>query len=131
MIGLDTNILARYIMQDDAAQSARAAALIESLDSTQPGFVGVVVIVELYWVLTSCYALGDEQFRQALQVLLQSRQIVIESADTVLRALRAFADGKADFPDCLIERAAASAGCTRTMTFDVKAARHAGMSLLA
>lgn len=131
MIGLDTNVLVRYIMQDDAAQSARATALIESCDAARPGFVGMVVVAELYWVLTSCYALSNEQFQQALQVLLQSRQIVVENADTVLRALRAFAGGKADFPDCLIERAAAAAGCARTMTFDVKATRHAGMTLVA
>ncbi|QEA13223.1 PIN domain-containing protein [Comamonas flocculans] len=131
MIGLDTNVLVRYIMQDDAAQSAKATALIESLDSANPGFVGMVVIAELYWVLSSCYALGAGQFQQALQLLVQSRQIVVENADTVLRALRAFAGGKADFPDCLIACAAASAGCARTVSFDVKATRHAGMSLLA
>jgi predicted nucleic-acid-binding protein len=53
MIGLDTNVLFRYIMQDDPRQSSKAAVLVESLDAHTPGFVGVVSLIELYWVLTS------------------------------------------------------------------------------
>ena len=130
MIGLDTNVLVRYIMQDDPKQSAKATLLIESLDADRPGFVGLVSIVELYWVLTSCYALTNEQVRQALDVLLRTKQIIVDRADQVLRALRLFEDGKADFADCLIERMAASAGCTQTVTFDTNAAKYAGMTLI-
>ncbi len=130
MIGLDTNVLVRYIMQDDARQSAKATALIESLDTDRPGFVTLVSIIELYWVLTSCYHLTNEQVKQALEALLRTRQIVVDRSDQVLRALRVFDAGKADFADCLIERTAASAGCKNTMTFDVKAAKHAGMALI-
>ncbi len=130
MIGLDTNVLVRYIMQDDARQSAKATALIESLDTDRPGFVTLVSIIELYWVLTSCYHLTNEQVKQALEALLRTRQIVVDRSDQVLRALRVFDAGKADFADCLIERTAASAGCKNTMTFDVKAAKHAGMTLI-
>ena len=130
MIGLDTNVLVRYIMQDDPKQSPKATELIESLDGDNPGFVTVISVVELYWVLTSCYDLTNEQFKQALEVLLRTKQILVDRADQVLRALRVFGDGKADFADCLIERTAAGAGCARTMTFDVGAAKHAGMSLI-
>lgn len=130
MIGLDTNVLVRYIMQDDPKQSPKATELIESLDGDNPGFVTVVSVVELYWVLTSCYDLTNEQVKQALEVLLRTKQILVDRADQVLRALRVFGDGKADFADCLIERTAAGAGCARTMTFDVGAAKHAGMSLI-
>ena len=130
MIGLDTNVLVRYIMQDDAVQAAKATALVETLDAERPGFVALVSIVELYWVLTSCYDLTEAQVMQALEILLRTKEIVVDQAEQVLRALRACAGGKADFADCLIERAAATAGCTRTMTFDTKAARHAGMTLL-
>lgn len=130
MVGLDTNVLVRYIMQDDAVQSAKATALIESLDADNPGYVTVVSVVELYWVLTSCYERSNEDFQQVMQVLLQTRQMVVETADQVQRALRVFAHGKADFADCLIERAAAGAGCERTMTFDVKASKHAAMTLI-
>ena len=130
MIGLDTNVLVRYIMQDDPRQSAKATRLIESLEADRPGFIGMVSIVELYWVLTSCYDLTNDQVRQALDLLLRTRQIVVDRADQVLRALKVFETGKADFADCLIERAAAAAGCEKTMTFDVSAARHAGMTLV-
>jgi predicted nucleic-acid-binding protein len=130
MIGLDTNVLVRYIMQDDPSQSTRATALIESLTIDHPGFIGVVSVIELYWVLSSCYELTKDQVGQALNALLRAREIVIDRADQVLRALRVFETGKADFADCLIERTAASAGCEQTMTFDVNAARHAGMTLV-
>jgi predicted nucleic-acid-binding protein len=130
VIGLDTNVLVRYIMQDDAVQAAKATALVETLDAERPGFVALVSIVELYWVLTSCYDLTEAQVMQALEILLRTKEIVVDQAEQVLRALRACAGGKADFADCLIERTAATAGCTRTMTFDTKAARHAGMTLL-
>lgn len=131
MIGLDTNVLVRYIMQDDPKQSPKATALIESLDADAPGFVTLVSIVELYWVLTSCYELTNEQVKQALEALLRTKQILVDRADQVLRALRVFGDGKADFADCLIERTAAAAGCSQTMTFDVGAVKHAGMTLVA
>jgi predicted nucleic-acid-binding protein len=130
MIGLDTNVLVRYIMQDDPRQSAKATTLMESLKVDRPGFVGVVSIVELYWVLTSCYDLTNDQVRQALDILLRTREIVVDRADEVLRALKVFETGKADFADCLIERMAASAGCEQTMTFDSGAAKHAGMTLI-
>jgi predicted nucleic-acid-binding protein len=130
MIGLDTNVLVRYIMQDDPKQSGKATALIESLTDDHPGFITVVSVLELYWVLTTCYDLTDNQVKQALDVLLRTRQIIVDRADQVLRALRVFETGKADFADCLIERTASSAGCEQTLTFDVNAAKYAGMTLI-
>lgn len=130
MIGLDTNVLVRYIMQDDAKQSPKATALIESLSSDNPGFITLVSVVELYWVLTSSYDLTGQQVKQSLEVLLRTKQIIVDRSDQVLRALRVFDEGKADFADCLIERTAVSAGCAQTMTFDVGAAKHAGMTLI-
>jgi predicted nucleic-acid-binding protein len=62
--------------------------------------------------------------------MLCTKQLMVERADQVMRALRVFGDGKADLADCLIERAAASAGCVQTMTFDVGASKYAGMRLL-
>ena len=131
MIGLDTNVLVRYIMQDDAKQSAKATKLIESLDSDNVGYITMVSVVELYWVLTTSYELTDAQVARALEMILRTRQFLVERADQVMRALRVFGEGRADFADCLIERSASGAGCTATMTFDVKAAKHAGMTLLA
>ena len=130
MIGLDTNVLVRYIMQDDPKQSPMATELMGSLDADNPGFVTLVSVVELYWVLTCCYDLTGSQVKQALEVLLRTKQIIVDQADQVLKALRVFYEGKADFADCLIERTASSAGCAKTMTFDVGAAKHAGMTLI-
>lgn len=130
MIGLDTNVLVRYIMQDDPKQSPKASQLIESLDVNKPGYITQVSVIELYWVLTSSYELTGEQVAQALEAILRTKQLLVERADQVMRALRVFAAGGADFADCLIERSSAGAGCSQTMTFDVGASRHAGMTLI-
>lgn len=130
MIGLDTNVLVRYIMQDDARQSLKATKLLESLTVDEPGFVPLVSVVELGWVLSSCYDLDREQVAQAFELLLRTKTVVVDRADEVMKALRVFKASSADFADCLIERTAASAGCGRTMTFDVGAAKSAGMTLI-
>jgi len=130
MIGLDTNVIVRYIMQDDPKQAASATKLIESLSAEGPGFIALISIVELVWVLSSCYDLSRAQVSQALEVILRSKQLMVDRAEHVVRALRAYSTGSADFADCLIERIAASAGCTQTMTFDTAAAKTAGMTLL-
>jgi len=130
MIGLDTNVLVRYIMQDDPKQSPKATKLVESLDGDNPGYITMVSVVELYWVLTSSYELTGQQVAQALEAILRTKQFLVERADQVMRALRVFGDSKADFADCLIERSASGAGCSQTMTFDVGASKHAGMTLI-
>ncbi len=122
--------IVRYIMQDDPKQSPKAVKLIESLTVDAPGFVPLVSVVELGWVLSSCYDLNRDQWAQTLELLLRTKEIVVDQADQVLSALRAFKAGSADFADCLIERSAASAGCSRTVTFDVAAAKTARMSLI-
>jgi len=130
MIGLDTNVLVRYFMQDDAKQSAKANKLIESLSADEPGFIPLIAVVELVWVLESCFQLRRDQVVQALDALLQTQELVVDRADQVMKALRVFKASTADFADCLIERGASSAGCSRTMTFDIAAAKTAGMSLI-
>lgn len=130
MIGLDTNVLVRYIMQDDAKQSPKAVKLVESLTVDAPGFVALVSVVELVWVLSTCYNLTRGQLVQTLELLLRTKEMVIDRTDQVLKAVRVFKTTSADFADCLIERIAVSAGCNRTMTFDVGAAKTAGMTLI-
>ena len=130
MIGLDTNVLVRYVMQDDARQAARATALIESFSAEEPGFVPVVTVVELVWVLAGSYGLGRAQVAAALEALLRAKELVVERADIVTQALKRYGTGGADFADALIERLAVSAGCTATMTFDAGAAKSAGMTLV-
>lgn len=130
MIGLDTNVLVRYIMQDDAKQSPKATRLIEGLTPEAPGFVPVVAVVELVWVLSSAYGLDRQQLSSALELLLRSKEIVLDRADLVLQAQRGFKSSGADFADCLVERMANDAGCTMTMTFDLGAVKLAGMTLI-
>lgn len=129
MIGLDTNVLVRYIAQDDPKQSPKATRLIESLTVEEPGYLSVVSVVELVWVLTGCYASTKAELCQVLETLLRAKGIVVAHADIVWKALRLFREGNADFADCLIERFANEAGCSYTTTFDRDAAKHCGMRL--
>lgn len=130
MIGLDTNVLVRYIMQDDAKQAALASRLVESL-ADSAGFIPLVVVAELSWVLSSAYNLSRDQLVQALEGVLRSKEWVVEKADIVWQAVRLFQSSNADFADCLIFRSASAAGCEKTVTFDRVAAKGGGMTLLA
>jgi len=130
VIGLDTNVLVRYLAQDDEGQARAATTLLESLTVERPGFVSQVVIVELVWVLSGAYRIGRVRIGEILDELLRTQSIVVEQAATVWRALRLFTAANTDFADCLIERSAAGAGCERTVTFDRAAARGCGMVLL-
>lgn len=130
MIGLDTNVLVRYIMQDDPKQAQKASDLVESLTPTAPGFVTLVTVVELFWVLSSAYGLTRAQILAAFDALIRAKQLVVEQKDQVVRALRVYGTSSADFPDCLIERLANAAGCEKVMTFDVGASKQAGMTLI-
>lgn len=130
MIGLDTNVLVRYITQDDDIQAVLANTLIESLDEASPGFVSLVTVVELSWVLESAYGFTRQQFAEVMQTLMTVDAIKLDRAAVVASAVRVYSASKADFSDCLIERLSASAGCERTMTFDKAAAKTAGMVLI-
>ncbi len=130
MIGLDTNVVVRYIAQDDAAQSAKATKLIESLSAEAPGFITLVSIVELVWVMQGCYKATKEECIAILQTLLRTREILIENAEVILMSLNQYSTSNADFADCLIERSAHYAKCTCTMTFDSNAAKTAAMQLI-
>lgn len=127
MIGLDTNVLVRYVSQDDPVQSQKATDLIESLTAGEPGFIVMVSVVELVWVLQSCYQATKSEIVDVLETLLRTKELVVERAEVVWQALRRFSDSKADFADCLIERCAHAAECEYTVTFDSKAAKTAGM----
>ena len=118
MIALDTNVLVRYMMQDDPKQSPRATRLIEALTGEAPGFVPVVTLVEVVWVLSGSYGLDRVQVSEALEGLLRSRELRLDRADLVTQALRRFSAGGADFADCLIGRLNQSRGCDLTATFD-------------
>lgn len=130
MIGLDTNVLVRYIMQDDRRQSPIATRCIESLSAESPGFVTTVVLIELGWVLQTAYALDRGQLVTAFDALLRAKEIIVEQAALVWKAIRLFQSSGADFADAMILIAAEAGGATRTVTFDRGAARRCGMQLL-
>jgi predicted nucleic-acid-binding protein len=130
MIGLDSNVLARYIAGDDASQSAAAARVIESFSAESPGFVPLVVIAELVWVLQHSYRLNKHEIAEVVEKLLRSAELMLENAEIVAQALREFRRSRADFADCLIERCAHAAGCQHTVTFDKRAASLVEMRLI-
>jgi predicted nucleic-acid-binding protein len=130
MIGLDTNILVRYLAQDDAGQAALADKLVESLTDTAPGFVSLVVLMETVWVLESRYGVGADKVAQVLETLLNVGGIVVEQTEIVWRSLRWFKAESGDFSDTLIAMLARGNGCKVIYTFDKSAAKRSGMTLL-
>lgn len=130
MIGLDTNVLVRYVAQDDTIQSPKASTLMESLTAEAPGYVSLVSVVELVWVLTGCYASTNSEICEVLETLLRTKELVVAQAETVWKALRQFREKNADFADCLIVCSSAEAGCDHTLTFDKGALKGCGMRLL-
>lgn len=126
MIGLDTNVLVRYIAQDDAEQSPIATKLITSLTTENPGFISQVSLVELVRVMQSCYKAGKPEVVAILETLLSTRELLVENTETAIKALKIFETSKADFSDCLIERTASKAGCLHCDSFDTHAIKTAG-----
>ena len=130
MIGLDTNVIVRYITQDDSKQAAKANKLIEkSLSARKPGYITLVTLVEIVWVLDSCYEQPKESILNVIYALLTTRQIVVERADSVYIAMKRYRSGKADFSDAVISVVAENDGCDSIVTFDKKAVS-IGMVLL-
>ena len=130
MIGLDTNVIVRYIVQDDVVQSKQATALFETFSQETPGFITVVVVIELAWVLQGCYGSTRAEIVEVLDRLMRAKDIVIEHHESVWHALHTFANSKADLSDCLIERFCYAAHCQYTVTFDKGASKSTGMQLL-
>lgn len=130
MIGLDSNILVRYLTQDHPTQSAKAAEIIEGrLTEENPGFVSVVAMAEIVWVLDRAYGLSDRQIAQAIERMLQADVLVVENEQEVFTAMIALKQGRGSFADALIAEIGTRAGCAHTLTFDRKALRLSGFRL--
>jgi predicted nucleic-acid-binding protein len=124
MIGLDTNILIRYLTQDDPVQSAKATEILERrLTPKNPGFVSVVAMVETVWVLDRAYGLAAHEVATAIERLLQVEVLEVENEQEVFTAMIALKQGRGSFVDALIAELGLRVGCTRTLTFDQKAVR--------
>jgi predicted nucleic-acid-binding protein len=130
MIGLDTNILVRYLAQDDAVQSPVATDVIEfRLTEENPGFISIVAMVEMVWVLDRAYGLAGREIAAVLERLLQADTLVVENQQEVFTAAMALKEGTGSFADALISVLGARVGCTRTLTFDKTALRLPGFEL--
>lgn len=124
MIGLDTNVLLRYLVQDDPAQSARAAEIIERrLTEQDPGFVSLVSILEIVWVLGGLYKRTRSQIAQHIEMILAADTLEVQNEQEVYEALVALRNGMGTFEDALIGSIGIWRGCSATLTFDRNAAK--------
>jgi predicted nucleic-acid-binding protein len=131
MIGLDTNVLLRYLAQDDPVQSPKATAVIERrLTERNPGFVSIVSMAETAWVLKRAYGLNDHESAAAIERIVQAELLIVENEQEVVTAMVALREGYGTFADALIGALAVKAGCSRILTFDRKALRMPGFELL-
>ncbi|HEY7578009.1 MAG TPA: type II toxin-antitoxin system VapC family toxin [Acetobacteraceae bacterium] len=130
MIGLDTNVLVRYLVQDDPEQAREATELIEQrLTERDPGFISVVAMTETAWVLERAYGLAAADIATAIERILQAAELMVENEQQVFTAMMALKEGRGSFADALISALGQRAGCEFTVTFDRKALRLAGFAL--
>jgi predicted nucleic-acid-binding protein len=119
MIALDTNVLVRYLVEDDAAQSARAAKRIAGASSAgEQLFISSVVFCEVAWVLAVAYKVQKAELIRVLRDLLRARQLAFENADALIQALEAYERGRGDLADYVIRETALTYGCESIATFD-------------
>ena len=119
MKALDTNLLARYLRDDDPIQSKRAAHFIQrAIRQNQPLYVNHVALCELIWVLTAVYEHHKDEIAEMIETILLTEQFSFEDKPTIESALQDYKDTNADFADCLIGRRNRAAGCASTLTFD-------------
>jgi predicted nucleic-acid-binding protein len=131
VIGLDTNVVIRFLAQDDDLQSPLATRFFSRLSRERPGFVSSVVLAEISWVLARSYKASRNDIAKAVEGLLRSAELVVENADAAYRALAVYrASQSAEFADALIAQTADLAGADETVTFDQNAAASLGMRLL-
>ena len=130
MIALDTNVLLRFFLRDDEEQAEAAEKLMLQLTLDEPGFVSREVLVELVWALEYTFRFGRGQIADILDQLVHVAAVEIESASDVVEATGGYRRGGADFADRMIASAARRAGAATLYTFDRKAARLPGVTLV-
>lgn len=131
MASLDTNVLVRWLMADDAVQTASAEALLDTaLTANATLFVPTTVQLELEWVLRSRYGLDKTTLLSTFTALLETQELELQFEAALERALHLYRQGAAEFADCVHAGLADGAGRAPLLTFDAKAARLAGVQLL-
>jgi predicted nucleic-acid-binding protein len=124
MIGLDTNVLLRYLAQDDPKQSRRATEIIErGLTEEEPGFVSLVCVLEVVWVLKSLFKRSRQEIANDIEMLLAADTLEIQNEQEVYHAVVALRNGVGTFEDALIGALGVWRGCSATLTFDEGAAK--------
>ena len=131
MIALDTNVLLRYLVDDEPRQAEAARTLLTQLTPSRPGFVCREVAVELSWVLDRAYGFSRDRIATVFEELVATEELRLEAADDVLRAADGYRRGGSGFSDQMIVVAARRSGADMLYTFDRRAARLRGAVLLA
>ncbi len=127
MLGIDTNVLIRLLVSDDAEQTRRARKLVDqAVSRDEPVLVSLPVLVETEWVLRSRYGLSREAVLGVFRAALESRELSFEDEPALEEALFQWTDSACGFSDCLIAAHSRRLGCRTTATFDVKATRLPG-----
>lgn len=127
MLGVDTNVLVRFLVRDDQAQFEKARKLIKREVAAGRGvLVNQLVLLETEWVLRSCYQLPKQLIIQAISGLLDASDVQFEDEAAIEEALFVWKESAADFADCLIGAKNRRLGCRATATFDVKASKLPG-----
>ena len=122
MTGIDTNVLVRYITQDDPAQSKAATNFIEKkLSKDNYGFINILVLCEIVWVLRKCYGAPKKKIIRVLEQVLHTAQFKVQNPQLVWLSLSDFRKGSADFSDYIVGRLNQWQECKTTFTFDKKA----------
>lgn len=129
MIGLDTNVIVRFLVQDDRAQAAEASRVVDGLTEDDPGFLSLVTVVELHWVLRRAYKVSPARCTDLVERLLDTRELRV-GQESVVRAALGVSRGGLDFADALVADLGRVAGCDHTVTFDRRAAESGEMRLL-
>ena len=122
MVALDTNVIVRYIAQDDPVQSAAATHIFEEVISDKNhGFISSIALCETVWVLSRAYGQSRETLLRVIETLLKTDNLELEHRDVVWNAMDDFKSGEADFSDYLLARIGKAAGASTTLSFDDKA----------
>lgn len=131
MIGLDTNVLVRYLVQDDVTQAKAATRLIEgTCTKNDPGFLNHLVLCETLWVLEGCYGQPKDALVKTVEQILRVAQLRVDEPQMVWQALEDYRNNQAGFADYLLGRINRSRDCTTTMSFDRHTSKSSEFTLL-
>lgn len=122
-IGLDTNLLVRYITNDDPGQADKVEDLFDSLRDNSTLVINRVVLAELDWVLTQVYEYSKGDFLKVIDQMFATQKIAFSDPNLVKEACRLYTKSNADFADCYLGVINADLGCETTYTFDKQASK--------